>query len=187
MPTGTVKLLFRSKGYGFIRPVAGGGDVFVHRSALEVAGCKWLRTGQKVGFDLAADQGRPVARNVYLLDGAGSLQSNLPLVDQKTADDPESVDANRDRNGRKPITRAALERSLTEMVRKIAPECEAFVGLILERINPETPNGANWIIRGVRFGKANRDKCAAALGVSLSEKQQEYTLVDDVGEASKQL
>ena len=37
MPTGTVKWLNPTKGYGFIRPQGGGKDVFVHISAVERA------------------------------------------------------------------------------------------------------------------------------------------------------
>ena len=80
---------------------------------------------------------------------------------------------------RKPITRAALEQSLADAVRSVAPECQAFVGVIIERVIPETSVGANWAVKGVRYGRADRDRCEAALGMSLHEKQREYTLSDE--------
>jgi hypothetical protein len=83
-----------------------------------------------------------------------------------------------DRPVRKPITRAALEQSLADAVRSVTPECEAFVGVIIERVVPETPISANWAVKGVRYGKADRDRCEAALGMSLHEKQLEYMLSD---------
>jgi CspA family cold shock protein len=48
---GTVKWYNTEKGYGFIVPEDGGGDIFVHVSAVEKAGLKKLDENQKVGFD----------------------------------------------------------------------------------------------------------------------------------------
>ena len=42
MPTGIVKWFNSTKGYGFIQPDSGGGDVFVHISAVERAGPRIL-------------------------------------------------------------------------------------------------------------------------------------------------
>ena len=56
MPTGTVKWFNETKGYGFIQPDNGGKDVFVHATALERAGLRSLREGQKVSYELQTDQ-----------------------------------------------------------------------------------------------------------------------------------
>ena len=56
MNTGTVKWYNETKGYGFIQPDNGGKDVFVHATALERAGLRGLREGQKVSFELQTDQ-----------------------------------------------------------------------------------------------------------------------------------
>ena len=56
METGTVKWYNETKGYGFIQPDNGGKDVFVHATALERAGLRSLREGQKVSFELQTDQ-----------------------------------------------------------------------------------------------------------------------------------
>jgi CspA family cold shock protein len=56
MNTGTVKFYNDQKGFGFIQPDNGGKDVFVHATALERAGLRWLREGQKVSFDTAEDR-----------------------------------------------------------------------------------------------------------------------------------
>ena len=51
MPTGTVKWFNHSRGYGFIGPEDGSGDVFVHITAVEKAGLAPLSEGQKVSFE----------------------------------------------------------------------------------------------------------------------------------------
>ena len=56
MNTGTVKWYNAQKGYGFIQPDNGGKDVFVHATALERAGLRDLREGQKVSYELQTDQ-----------------------------------------------------------------------------------------------------------------------------------
>ncbi len=56
MITGTVKFYNDQKGFGFIQPDNGDRDVFVHATALERAGVRGLREGQKVSFDTATDQ-----------------------------------------------------------------------------------------------------------------------------------
>ena len=51
MKDGIVKFYNSAKGYGFIQPTNGAGDVFVLASALERAGLVPLAEGQKVSFD----------------------------------------------------------------------------------------------------------------------------------------
>jgi len=56
MRTGTVKWFNSRKGYGFIKPVDGGFNVYVHISAVERAGLAELKEGQKINFDIVADE-----------------------------------------------------------------------------------------------------------------------------------
>jgi cold shock protein len=68
MNTGTVKFYNGTKGFGFIRPVDGSADVFVHSSALERAGLNSLAEGQQVEFDLERDQkGRSAVGSLRLV------------------------------------------------------------------------------------------------------------------------
>lgn len=56
MATGTVKWFNEQKGYGFIQPDEGGKDVFVHISAVEMAGMRGLAEGQKINYEIVTDQ-----------------------------------------------------------------------------------------------------------------------------------
>ena len=62
--TGTVKFFNATKGFGFIAPDGGGKDVFVHATAVERAGMRSLREGQRVSFDTEADARGPKAVNL---------------------------------------------------------------------------------------------------------------------------
>jgi len=64
MATGVVKFFNSQKGYGFIAPVDGGNDVFVHVTALEKAGMSDLREGQKVSYDVVTERGKQAASNL---------------------------------------------------------------------------------------------------------------------------
>ena len=64
MPRGTVKWFNDSKGYGFIQN-SGGGDVFVHFSAISGEGFRTLAEGEEVEFELReTDKGLQAAEVV---------------------------------------------------------------------------------------------------------------------------
>lgn len=56
MASGAVKWFNATKGFGFIQPDDGGQDVFVHISAVERAGMRDLREGQKISYELVQDK-----------------------------------------------------------------------------------------------------------------------------------
>jgi len=70
MATGTVKWFNPTKGYGFITPDDGKSDVFVHISAVQQAGFKELREGQKLSYEIATNKGKQAAANLKLVDAA---------------------------------------------------------------------------------------------------------------------
>ena len=64
MATGTVKWFNEKKGYGFITPDDGSEDCFVHYSAIQGAGFRTLREGDKVEFEVTKGDKGPQASNV---------------------------------------------------------------------------------------------------------------------------
>jgi CspA family cold shock protein len=71
MPIGTVKFFNEQRGYGFIQPDEGGNDAFVHITAVERAGMRSLREGQRVNFELEQDRrGKMAAVNLTNADDA---------------------------------------------------------------------------------------------------------------------
>jgi CspA family cold shock protein len=68
MINGTVKFFNVDKGFGFIEPETGGGDAFVHISAVERAGLATLNKEQRVSYELETDRrGRTSAVNLTAL------------------------------------------------------------------------------------------------------------------------
>lgn len=67
MPNGTVKWLIFTKAFGFIAPIQGDKDVFVHATALECAGIRHLEDNKALSFDLQSDRnGHESATNLVL-------------------------------------------------------------------------------------------------------------------------
>ena len=69
MAIGVVAAFDRHKGSGFISPVLGGPDVYVHVSAIEHAHLPDLAVGTRVRFDIRTDKlrNRSVAVNLELV------------------------------------------------------------------------------------------------------------------------
>lgn len=65
--TGTVKWYNATKGYGFILPHNKSKDVFIHQSALEPAGLKTIKEGQKLEYNIESKNGRTSAVDIQLI------------------------------------------------------------------------------------------------------------------------
>jgi len=68
MATGTVRWFNGGKGYEFIAPNDGGGELYAHYSAIEAQGYKLLEEGQKVEFIIQVGPKGPQAANIRALD-----------------------------------------------------------------------------------------------------------------------
>ena len=74
MDKGTVKWFSNSKGFGFIEPIGGGPDIFIHFSAIQMEGFKTLEPGAQVEFELV--QG-PKGQQAHALTVTASPESTL--------------------------------------------------------------------------------------------------------------
>ncbi|SRR5713101_1501146 len=190
MATGTVKSFNHSKGYGFIRMDTGGADVFVHLSAVREAGLAALRKGQKIDFEVFDNEGKASAKDLRINEAAeGDSEPNsispemVPEMVPETA--PETAGCNMSKEvteqsnkKRTWITRAALEQALAETVRGSDPQCEGLIGIIVERVVAAPSDGANWAVKGVKYGKAERERCSAAISKCVEDSQREFEVLD---------
>jgi CspA family cold shock protein len=69
MSTGQVKWFNNAKGFGFILPDGGGGDLFAHYSAITMDGYKTLKAGQNVSFDIVEGPKGLHAANIQAVNG----------------------------------------------------------------------------------------------------------------------
>lgn len=67
MATGTVKWFNADKGFGFIAPDDGSGDVFAHFSAISSSGFRSLEENQRVTFTVTQGQKGPQAADIRSL------------------------------------------------------------------------------------------------------------------------
>lgn len=75
MATGIVKWFNDAKGFGFIEPDQGGGDVFAHFSAIQMDGFRTLKQGSKVHYELVAGPKGMLAQNIQQLDAGAAVDT----------------------------------------------------------------------------------------------------------------
>ena len=75
MATGTVKWFNDAKGFGFIEPDQGGGDVFAHFSAIQMDGFRTLKQGSKVQYELVAGPKGMLAQNIQQIDAGTEAEA----------------------------------------------------------------------------------------------------------------
>jgi cold shock protein len=72
MAFGRVKWFNDAKGFGFIEPEGGGGDVFAHFSAIQMDGFRTLKQGSRVTFELIQGPKGDQAQNIQAVTEAGA-------------------------------------------------------------------------------------------------------------------
>jgi CspA family cold shock protein len=88
MMFGTVKWFNDAKGFGFIEPEEGGGDVFAHFSAIQMEGFRTLKPGGRVSFDLVQGPKGSLAQNIRAIPA----QPGVPAGGRASPGTPDSAD-----------------------------------------------------------------------------------------------
>jgi CspA family cold shock protein len=70
MAFGRVKWFNDAKGFGFIEPEGGGGDVFAHFSAIQMDGFRTLKQGSRVSYELVQGPKGDQAQNIRSVSDA---------------------------------------------------------------------------------------------------------------------
>jgi hypothetical protein len=77
------------------------------------------------------------------------------------------------------IASETLQSAITKAVKKAGPPCETFVGVIVQRTTPKSRFDANWALKGVKFGRADRETANKAITTVVERMQREFRLSDD--------
>jgi hypothetical protein len=83
------------------------------------------------------------------------------------------------RDRRVSVAAPQLELAISEAVKKAAPGCEDFVGVIVRHTPPKSHLDPNWAVHGIRFGKTDRKMVNEALTAVVERMQQEFLLSDN--------
>ena len=71
MAFGSVKWFNDAKGFGFIEPESGGGDVFAHFSCIQMDGFRTLKQGARVSYELVLGPKGDQAQAIQPVDAQG--------------------------------------------------------------------------------------------------------------------
>ena len=160
----------------------GGADVFVQLSAVREAGLAKLRKGQKVDFEIFDYQGKAAAKDLRIeaaTESNSEPHSISPEMTPETERSSTSEEVTEQPDKKRTwITCAALEQALAESVRASDPECQGLIAIIVERIVPAPSDGANWAVKGVKYGQAERERCRAAISKCVEDSQREFEVLD---------
>ena len=103
-------------------------------------------------------------------------QTSLATIQSQATEPPKQTWWRKDRRAQ--ITPAELEVTIAEAVRKNAPGCGSFIGVIVHHKKPKQYRDPNWGVRGVKFGKADRRIVDETLPRIVEQLQKEFRLAD---------
>jgi hypothetical protein len=74
------------------------------------------------------------------------------------------------------VSQSALESAIAAEIKTFDSSCRDFVGVIIEGRSTDSDSEANWQVKGLRFGKSDREKARLALDSVLPQMQQQFIL-----------
>jgi hypothetical protein len=77
------------------------------------------------------------------------------------------------------MTSPEIELAIAEAVKKTAPGCEDFIGVVIRQTTPKSRLDVNWELRGIRFGKADREMANEAVTSVVERMQREFRLTEN--------
>src|SRR5262249_34469391 len=77
------------------------------------------------------------------------------------------------------MTSPEIELAIAEAVKKTAPGCEDFIGVVIRQTNPKSRLDVNWELRGIRFGKADREMVNEAVASVVERMQRQFRLTEN--------
>jgi hypothetical protein len=69
-----------------------------------------------------------------------------------------------------------MQAAIVEAVKKADPACEPFMGVIVELTKGSSLLEANWAIKGIKFGRADRNKAGNAVNRVVERMQRDFNL-----------
>lgn len=98
MQTGTVKWFDAVKGFGFVIPLDGGADIYLHQKAVQKAGIATLEPGTAINFSVASRGGKSFVEEISIIAAADPtpVQSRRSKNEALGATDSEQDDFERE-------------------------------------------------------------------------------------------
>jgi hypothetical protein len=136
---------------------------------------------------LKTDRDDPILRDQASLSLPGVMEAIVAIVSSPAVPvefsnptsmgrGPEPVVSIKPTDDRRLIASETLQSAITKAVQKAEP---AFVDVIVQRITPKSRFDTNWALRGVKFGRADREKANQAVTSVVERMQREFRLSDD--------
>jgi len=114
-----------------------------------------------------------------LVNGVTRTESDLPIRQDALLATPISLLKKwSGGDNRVAITVPELEHTITDAVRKTAPSCEPLIGVVVQKMHPKSRYEPNWTVRGIKFGKADRNAANGALTGVLERMQKEFRVAE---------
>ncbi len=118
-----------------------------------------------------------IVRTIAEIVSSSPVPRQLKNTNSKRQRQPAPLGKRRD--SRSLIASATLQSAITEAVQTSEPDCEGFLGVILQQTKPKSRLETNWAVRGLRFGRADRAKVDKTLAPIVERMQRDFFLSDD--------